>query len=290
MASVVTDLTLAQIQEQVAKYWVPVYNQELRCKEILPALIPRVQMPDAVKGDTIYVSEVKDLAGDLRALSDCSFESEALQVERVAIPCDQRAYAALKFCDVVELQTALSLENAQVRMAMMNGMLGQINSHLYGQIVCNTINATVPSFDADQITTLTKQADDLCWPENDRWLLVDSQYKKDMLDSAILTNSDFGAADSPVIGGTFVLQRYGWNIVFDNTAPFKASLNAGQPGVALAYTSGFLLMCEGYANRVKMSDSHSSCEWALNATVDTIFGAAPGTAGADKCIVTKTQA
>jgi len=288
MASVVTDLT--QVSEQVAKYWKPEFENELYCQAVLSSLLPKETMPSAIKGDIIYVSEVGDLTGVLQNKSDCTFESEALNMSRVAIPCDKRAYAALKFCDIVELQTSLSLTNAQVRTAMARGVTHQINTHLYTTVVCNNEIASTPNLDADVLTTLTKQADDLCWPSQGRTLIVDSCYKKDLLDSAILTNSDFGATDTPMINGVFVLQRYGWNIVFDFTDPIKTSLNAGAPGVGLAFVDGFLLMAEGYQNRIKMSDAHATCEWALNMTVDSIFGAAPGTSGADKCIVVKTGA
>ena len=288
MASVITDFNIAAIADQAAKYWSPMYRDELYCQTVLPNLVPTETMPDAIKGDIIYVSEVKDLTGTLQSKDTCTFESEALDVERVAIPCDKRAYAALKFCEVVELQTALSLDNAQVRQAMQRGMLNQINSHFYSAVVCNNELASTANLDADVLTSLTKQADDLCWPQASRWLLVDSCYKKDLLDSAILTNSDFGAADAPVINGVFVLQRYGWNIIFDYTTPMKTELNAGAPGVGLAFTDGFLLQAKGYDSRVKVSDAHSSCEWAYNMTVDSIFGVAPGTSGGDKCIVVKT--
>lgn len=286
MASVVTDLT--QVSEQVAKFWKPVFNDELWCQVVLPRLVPTESVPAGMRGDTIYVSEVKNLAGALQDVSACTFESEALSMERVAVPIDKRAYAALKFCDVVELQTALSLQNAQVRQAMARGMADQINGHFYATVSCATDNNGVANLTADELTSLTKQADEKCWPDGDRWLLVDECYKKDLLDSTILTNSDFGAADRPVINGVFTLRRYGWNIIFDYTQPFKDELNGGAAGVALAFTTGFLLHGQGYQNRIKMSDNHGDCEWAVTATIDSVFGVAVGTDGAEKCITTRT--
>jgi len=103
-----------------------------------------------------------------------------------------------------------------------------------------------------------------------------------------LTNGDFGASDTPVIGGQIVLPRYGWNIVMDNSAAMKTHLNGGTPGVALAFIPGFMAYLNGYESRVKVSDAHSNCEWRFRMTVDSVFGAGLLNDGADKCIVVST--
>lgn len=281
---------LADVINQIVKVWGPNYSQQYRQSFVMPALIDRnVGGVQALsQGDTVRVSQVNKLTGQLRTTAQCDFTPETLATQYVDVTIDKRAVASLEFCDLVEMMSQINLQRQDVRDAMKHGMLSQINSEVYG-IVAPTVEQTaIATIDADKLTELTKLADEAFWPSDDRWLICDPQYKKDLLDDATLTSADFGASDNPVIGGQLVLNRYGWKILMDNSAAFKTVLNGGAGGVAMAFTSDWAHMLVAAEDRVKISDRHSNYEFKLVMSVDTIFGLSLSNDGADKHIVVRT--
>lgn len=286
------DTTLTEVANQIQEFWNPVFAEELRLKQIFPALVDASDRiaPGSIisQGNKVRVSQVNEMTGVNQAASVCTYVTEALATQNIDVTIDQRAYAALSFCDTVELQSQINLQRADVREAMIRGMLGQINTFLYGLVAPTTTQSAVASINAAKLTELGQLADDAGWPEDDRWLLVDPLYKKNLLDDATLTSADFGATDRPVIGGQMVLERYGWKILMDNSAAFKTALNGGAAGVALAFTRNFMHYIPQVDTRFKLSDAHSNNEFVIKATVDSIYGAGLGNEGADRHIVVKS--
>lgn len=290
------DTTLTEVAGQIQQFWSPVFDSEFRQKLIMPMILDASDRlkPGSViqQGNQVYVSQVNKMAGANQAAGVKTFTAEALSTQNISVTINQRAYAALEFVDVVELQSQINLNRSDVREAMMYGMMSQINTYLYGLVAPTVEQTTVAasSFDAQKLTEIAQLADEASWPEDDRWLLVDPLYKKALLDDATLTSADFGAVDRPVIGGQMVIERYGWKILMDNSATFKATLNAAGAGVALFFTSNWAHYVPQQASRFKVSDGHANNEFSIKATVDTVYGAALGNDGADKHIVVRTGA
>lgn len=283
---------LSDVVNQVQQFWGPQFSQEFRQSFVIADLIDRTPggLSSISQGDRVRVSQVNALAGQSRATTECDFTPETLSVQHVDIICDKRAVASLEFCDLVELKSQINMDRQDVRDAMRHGMLSQINTEIYSVVAPTTEQTSIANIDADKLTELTKLADEEFWPENERWLLVDPQYRKDLLDDATLTSADFGATDSPVIGGQMVLERYGWKIVMDNSAAFKTALNAGGGGVALAFHPSWASMVIARQDNIEVSSRHPSLKFGMIMSVDTVYGVDLGNDGADKHIVVRTGA
>lgn len=288
------DTNLAEVVGQIKEFWSPVFDTELRTKQIMATIIDASDklMPGSIisEGNKVYVSQVNKTTGVNQASTVKTYTTEALSTQRIAVTIDQRAYSGLEFVDVVELQSQINLNRMDVREAMMYGMNSQINNYLYGLVAPTVEQTSIATINAAKLTEIGKLADDAGWAEDDRWLVVDPTYKKNLLDDATLTSADFGATDRPVIGGQMVLERYGWKIIMDNSAAFKAQVNAAGAGVAMFFTSNWAHYVPQVASRFKASDAHSNNEFSVKATVDTIYGASLGNDGADKHIVVRTGA
>jgi hypothetical protein len=286
------DTNLAEVVGQIKEFWSPVFDTELRTKQIMATIIDASDklMPGSIisEGNKVYVSQVNKTVGVNQASTVKTYTTEALSTQRIAVTIDQRAYAGLEFVDVVELQSQINLNRMDVRDAMMYGMNSQINNYLYSLVAPTVEQTAVATIDAQKLTEIAALADDAGWAEDDRWLIVDPLYKKQLMDDATLTSADFGATDRPVIGGQMVLERYGWKIIMDNSAQFKVQVNGAAAGVAMFFTSNWAHYVPQVSSRFKASDAHSNNEFSIKATVDTIYGAALGNDGADKHIVVRT--
>ena len=288
------DTNLTEVTGQIQEFWSPTFAEELRLKQIMPMLLDasdRIKPGSIIRqGNKVTVSQVNELTGVNQAVTTKTYVSEALSVSEIDITINQRAYASLEFVDVVELQSQINLQRADVREAMMRGMMNQINTNLYGLVAPTTEETGVAagSFDAQKLTELQQIADDLGWPEDDRWLVVDPTYYKALLDSQTLTNNDFGATDRPVIGGQLVLERYGWQILKDNSAAMKTAINGGAAGVALAFTRNWAHFVPQTGVIFKASDAHSNNEFSIKSTVHQIYGSALGVDGADRHYVVRS--
>lgn len=288
------DTNLVEVVGQIKEFWSPVFDTELRTKQIMATIIDASDklMPGSIisEGNKVYVSQVNRTTGVNQSSTVKTYTTEALSTQRISVTIDQRAYSGLEFVDVVELQSQINLNRMDVREAMMYGMNSQINSYLYGLVAPTVEQTSIATINAQKLTELAQLADAAGWAEDDRWLVVDPLYKKQLLDDATLTSADFGATDRPVIGGQMVLERYGWRIIMDNSAAFRAQVNGADAGVAMFFTSNWAHYVPQIDSRFKASDAHSNNEFSIKATVDTIYGAALGNDGADKHIVVRTGA
>lgn len=278
----ITDL--ACVENQIVDQWVPGFAEYLRCRTVVPGLIPQLSDPTAQRGCKLRVSQVMEMVGAKQPKEDCDFTTEKLQMVHTDVELTDRVYAAVEFCDIVELASQVNLSNPQVRNRMADAIADQINNCVYSSIECDkTLNLGPDKIEAGFLTELTKCADQLWWGAN-RTVVVSACLKQELLDACKLTDADSGATDTPVIGGAFSLRRYGWNIVFDGSSALTSVLGAGEERVALAFTDGFLWSANGYQNRVKISDLHSNCKWSTMLTIDSLVGYGVGPDSAKRCI------
>ena len=284
-----------EVQDQIQELWAPVFTAELREAFVLASLVDRTyDTPELARmNDTIKVSQVNAATGFLLNVAKdssnqaCEFDSEPISTSQIDIKIDKRAGQAYEFCDLIELQSQISLTRPDVRESASFAMNKQVNTHLYSLVAASTSTPdhtlTEATLDADVLTTLTKLADEAFWPEGSRWLLVDPTYHKDLLDSTTLVSSDF-VGDRPVVGGNIVTERFGWKIVKDNSAALKATVGQGTAGAALAFMPPFMHMVTQRTAQVKISDLHSNKQFGTLMSIDMVFGAKIGIDGGDKHI------
>ena len=271
--------TLAEVANQIQKYWSPLFTKQLRESLLLGGLVDKkYQGAIARQGDTVRVSQVNAPTGQLLTVgTDAdSFASEAISTSYIDIKADKRAVAAYEFQDLVELQSQISQSNPEVMEALRFAMAKQINDYLYSLVSPSTSApdhsiSGVTDFNASQLAAVRTLAAQAKWPDMPGWYgLLDPQYYGDMLNATTLVSSDYGASDAPLIGGKVALKRYGFSLIEDN------SRSADQ---GLFFHPDFMHMVTQSEVQVKISDLHSQKKFGVVMSVDMVFGAKLGING-----------
>lgn len=271
--------TLAEVANQIQKYWSPLFTKQLRESLLLGGLVDKkYQGAIARQGDTVRVSQVNAPNGQLLTVgTDAdSFASEAISTSYIDIKADKRAVAAYEFQDLVELQSQISQSNPEVMEALRYALAKQINDYLYSLVSPSTSSpdhsiSGVSDFNASQLAAVRTLAAQAKWPDMPGWYgLLDPQYYGDMLNATTMVSSDYGASDAPLIGGKVALKRYGFNLIEDN------SRSADQ---GLFFHPDFMHMVTQSEVQVKISDLHSQKKFGVVMSVDMVFGAKLGING-----------
>jgi hypothetical protein len=274
---------LAQVTDQIQKYWSPRFTKELRESLLLGSLVSK-EYDGEIKqgGDTVRVSQVQAPAGELLdvGVNADSFNSELLQTVKVDIVANKRAVASYKFADLVDIQSMIDKNNPEVMDALRFALAKQVNDYLYSLAIPSAsapdhIINSVSSFSATTLGTLRTNAGVAKWPQDGQWFgLMGSGYYVDMLGVTALTSTDFGANDTPVISGQQALPRYGFKMLEDNS-------RASQ--YALFFHPSFMNYVSQSSVSVKISDRHALGEFGYIMSVDLIFGAQLAYDGAVRC-------
>lgn len=276
--------SLAEVQNQVQKYWSPLFSKQLRENLLLGTLVNKqYQGAIARQGDTVRVSQINSPNGQLLTVgTDAdSFSSEAISTSYVDIVANKRAVASYEFQDLVELQSQIQGNDPEVMAAMNFAVAKQINDYLYSLVSPSTSSPdhlinSVTDFNASQLAACRVLAAQAKWPQDGRWYaLLDPQYYGDQMNATTLTSSDYGASDAPVISGQIAMKRFGFNILEDNSR----SADYG-----LLFHPDFMHLVMQQEAQVKISDMHSQKKFGYVMSVDIVFGAKLGIDGAKKHI------
>jgi hypothetical protein len=275
--------TLAEVSNQIQKYWAPLFTKQLRESLLLGSLVDKKYQGDIKRqGDTVRVSQINAPSGQLLTVgTDAdSFSSEAISTSYIDIQANKRAVAAYEFQDLVELQSQIASENPEVLEALKFAMEKQINDYLYSLVSPSTSSpdhsiSGVSDFNASQLSACRTLAAQAKWAKDGRWYsLLDPQYYSDLLNAATLTSADY-VQDAPVVGGIMGQRRFGFQIFEDDSR----SADYG-----LLFHPDFMHMVTQSEVQVKVSDLHSHKKFGILMSVDMIFGAKLGIDGAKKHI------
>jgi hypothetical protein len=276
--------TLAEVQDQIQKYWAPVFTKQLRENLLLGSLVNKDYVGAiARQGDTVRVSQINAPEGQLLTVgvNADSFSSEAVQTQYVDIKADKRAVASYEFQDLVELQSQIARENPEIMEGLNFALNKQVNDYLYSLVSPSTsapdhlINS-VTDFNASQLAACRILAAQAKWRTTPGWYaLLDPVYYGDLMNATTLTSNEYGASDAPVISGQIALRRFGFNVLEDN------SRSADQ---ALLFHPDFMHMVMQTAVNIKISDLHPLGRFGVKMSVDMVFGAKLGIDGAKKHI------
>ena len=263
---------ILDVQEQIQKFWSPLFAKELREQLLLGGLVSKdYQGALQRKGDTVYVSQVTAPAGQLKSIGvDAdSFDTDLLTTNRIAIVADKRAVAAYEIEDIVDLQSQLDKEMSDVREALMYAMSKKVNDYIYS-LVAPSASAPdhtvtgVTTFAASDLANVRKLAAESQWPmDGNWWALLSPAYYADMLNAQTLTSSDYIGAETPVVGGQIVSKRFGFNIVEDNS-------RTGDYG--LFFHPSWMNLVMQTEPVFKLSDLHSNKQFGYVLSVDLVFG------------------
>ena len=275
---------VADVADQVQTIWSPLFMQELREDLLLGALVNKDYQGEIRKrNDTVTVSQIVAPVSQLRTvgIDADSFESNKLETLKVDIKADKRAVSSYEFEDLVDLQSIIDTGGADVRQALMHDVARQINDHLYSLVAPSAATPdhvlnSITALDTAQMKALRLLASQAKWlKDKGWWLLADPSYYGDVLSDLTLASSDFGATDAPLIGGQLSQQRFGFNILEDNSR----SVDTG-----IAFHPDFLHLVMQTDAQFKISDQHSNKKFGFVMSVDLVFGAKQGIAGDEKVI------
>lgn len=270
---------LADVSDQIQKFWAPVFTKELRGALLLGSLVNKQYQGDIKKGgDTVYVSQINAPTGELKTVGTNAdtFSPEAISTSRIAIVADKRAVASYEFEDLVDLQSQLDQSNPEIMDSLKYAMAKQVNDYLYTLVSPSTSApdhsiASVTDFNASQLAACRVLAAQAKWRQEPGWYaLLDPQYYGDILNAQTLTSSDYGASDAPVISGQVAKQRFGFNIFEDNSR----SADYG-----LLFHPDFMHLVMQQEVRIKLSDLHANKQFGYVMSVDMVFGAKLGISG-----------
>lgn len=284
--------TLTDVTDQIQKFWSPLFTKELREDLLLGSLVNKDYQGQILKGgDTVKVSQINAPAGELLTVGTNadSFNPEAVSTTQIEIVADKRAVASYEFEDLVDLQSQIMEGNPEVRESLMFAMGKQINNYLYSLVAPSTATPDhtvtgVTDFNSAQVSGVRKLAAQARWSRTRPWwILAEPAYYSDMLDDTTLANADFGAQDAPVIGGQLTRQRFGFNILEDNSDGIL-TLSASSEDAALVFSPDFLHLVMQTEVQVKISDKHAQNKFGFVMSVDIVFGAKQGIDGDEKHI------
>lgn len=281
------------VQDQVQKFWAPMFMKELRESLLLGSLINKEYQGDLkAMGDTVKVSQIAAPSGStLTVGTDAdTFSTEQLTMTQVEVKADKRFVAAYEFHDLAFLQSQLDAQDSEIRSSLLFAMQKQVNNYLYGLVAPSTSAPDhtvtgVTDFNAAQVAAVRYLAAKAKWVKDKPfWILASPQYYSDMLDDAILANSDYtNAVDSPVVSGQIVRQRFGFNILEDNSDGIN-SLSSDDDDQALIFHPDFLLFVMQREPQIQISSLHSQKKFGFVMSIDMVGGAKLGIDGAKKHI------
>lgn len=268
---------LADVEAQIQEIWSPLFMDELREQLLLAGLVDKRYEGDIrKKNDTVKVSQIDAPSGELRDVgTDAdSFSTEALTTRQIEIKADKRAVASFEFEDLIEIQSQIDSDSPEIREALMFAVNKQVNDYLYTLVSPSTTTPdhvlTVATLDADELADIRQLASEAKWLQRPGWwMLLSPGYYNDLLKAQTLTSADF-VSDRPVIGGQIVNQRFGFNIVEDNS-------RSGKTGIA--FHPDFMHLVMQTEPRFKISDKHVRKEFGHIISVDMVFGAKLGIDG-----------
>lgn len=279
---------LTDVQYQVQKYWSPVVTKQLRESLLLGSIVNKDYSGEIRKGgDSVRVYSFNHPAATTKTVGSVdsnTFSPAAVSTSYVDVAVNKQVTAAFEFADEVELMSLIDRDNPEVMASLVFAVEKSVNDALYTALVPSAaapdhqiVKATM---DASALLEVRKLAATAKWDPAKGWYgLLDPKYYSDVLASQTLVSSDFGAADTPVIGGRVGLRRYGMQIAEDNSLA---------EGTAYFLHPDALLMVMAQEMQVKISDLHPAGKHGVLMSVSLLYGVALGIDGAKKCIKVTT--
>jgi len=286
---------LADVQNQVKKYWSDLFMPELRESNPLLSLVDkRYEGAIARQGDTVKVSQVVKAVGETKiigAAGDNEFTPEKLVTSYVDIKADRRFVASYEFEDLVDLQSQITMERSDIRESLLDAVNTQMNNYLYSLVAPAAGQAltAVAALDASTLKQIRVIAGKQKWMKSPGWYgLLSPDYYGDLMDGVTLTSTDH-VSEQPMVGGEIMTRRYGFNIIEDNSDGLASvSPTPGNPS-AIFFHPAFMHVVTQQTARFKVSDLHSNNKFGYVISVDVIGGAKLGIQG-DICHVSVVNA
>lgn len=288
-----------ELEEQVKKFWSPIFVPELKESALLPNLI-NTDFTSTIQqfGDTAYVSMIEAAEGDRKQKnvdgSHTVIKSEKLKTNRVGIVADQIFSAAFELDSLVDLQSQLGSPEGQsaIRNALLKGVELKINEYIYSLVSPSTSNPDhsrdgVGDYNFSQLQTDRALASQAKWPGRgqDWYALLDPSYYNDFMNDQKNSSSDYVGQDLPIVGQQKPYMRSGFMIFEDNSAAMnQISPTEATSDLALLFHRDFCYMVAQSQPEFYLVDLKSNKQRGYLLGVDLIGGAKLGLEGSVKHI------
>lgn len=288
---------LAEVNEQVQKFWSSLLVDELKENAILPSLVSSEYEGQISKGgDTVYVSMVQNAVGSRKQINangdHTTISPEKLVTQRVGIAADQLFEASFEIDDLIDLQSQLgdAAGQSKIRNALMKGLELQINDYLYSLVspslsapdhsIASNTDYNFTAFMADRM-----RASQAKWPDEDRFLLLDPSYWNDFVTDTKNSSADY-VGDAPLIGGKKPLYRSGFWCMEDNSdAMRRLSPTLAAQDFGIAFHKSFMYLVHQTQAVITVDSLRSGKKRGYMITAELIGGAKLGLQGSKKHIV-----
>lgn len=282
---------LADVSNQVQKFWSPMFETQLKENTLLPALVSKAYEGSIQnQGDTVYVSQITRPTAQRKTIGDndySEYSSQKLQTSRVAVSADTIIEAGIIIENLVDLQSQIGAQNSNIRQRMFEALEIELNNFLYSKVSPSAsapdhITASVSDFNATVLGNQRVLASQANWGDRERYLLCDPQYFQDLLNATTMTSGDY-AGDNPVVSGRFSLNRFGWTILEDNSAGMaQISPTEATSDLALGFIPDFMHFVMQQGVTFKLSDLHANQQRGYFLSVEMLVGAALSNDGDEK--------
>lgn len=289
-----TTTVLADVTNQVQKFWSGMFMDELKEANILSTLVNKDYEGEIKQGgDTVYVSQINRPTGQRKTIGAPGYDTfnpSKLSTSRVAISASEVITASFEFDDIVQLQSQIGSQDSKIRQALLEAVGIELNTYLYSLIAPSAANPDhiingVADFNAAQANTLRKLASQAKWKRDNWYLLLDPSYKSDFLNSTPVVSGDFVGGDLPVIGGEIASKRFGFNVLEDNSEGMKQlSPTLAAEDFGLAFHPDFLHLVMQKQPTFEIAPLISNKQFGYVIVVRMICGAGLGIDGAKKHI------
>ncbi len=282
--------TIAEVQDQVQKFWAPQFMDELRQVMQIASLVNKEYQGEIKQGgDTVRVSQINAPAATNKTVGvDAnSFQTSLLSTTYVDVKADKRAIAAYEFDDLSQLQSQIGQENPKIREALVFAVNKKINDYLFSLVAPSAsapdhrINS-VTDFNAAQLLGARLLASKAKWlKQQGWWALLDPSYYNDILGATTMVSKDYVEGEAPMVAGQIANRRLGFNILEDN------GMDTDQ---ALLFHPDFLHLVMQPSVSFQVSSTHSNKKLGYIISADIIYGAKLGIDGDKKHILVTASA
>lgn len=272
------------VQNQVQKFWSPIFTPELRESNPLINLVDKKYDGEIKKaGDTVRVSQIVKVPAQRKTIGQPgynTFESHALQTRYVDVKADQIITVATEIDDLAALQSQIGDKDSDIRQSLLKSAQEEISKFLYSLVAPSTSapdhTFTDASISKTELSKYRKLAAQSHWANLPRFALLSPDYWDNVITDEKLTSGDF-VNDKPMVAGQSGLTRYGWQMFEDDSLTGK---------YGLFFTPDFLHMVTQMVPEFKLSDLHGNKQHGYLLSVRLVCGAALGIQGDRKHIET----
>lgn len=279
---------LSEVQDQIQKFWSPIFETKLKEDTILPSLVSK-EYEGTIKEqhDTVYVSAINRPTAVRKNVNDAdadTYSSQKLTTSRIAVQADTIIETGVEITSLAMIQSQLGAQDSKIRTALFEALEIELNNYIYEKVAPSAAAPDhvwngVATYDGTALGNMRVAASKAFWQKAERYLLLDPTYYQNMLDNSTLTSADF-APDVPKVGGQFSLQRMGFNILEDNSAGMSAiSPTAATDKLGLAFTPDFLLFVMQQGITFKLSDLHGQKKRGFFLSAEMLVGSEQGIEG-----------